>query len=223
MVSDIIYVGATFSAKVSDSILKFGNIITGLSQPAITFITAAMIGPITTPTISNVLLSWSTLAAGMASRAESAGSQPSNLRKLPLLRGTVQQRVVSGIPSTSSGIFSQSWISAFLRFVRSAGKIIKSVQRRLSKGSFVGARAKRVRCVVVEDAGRADVYCLTVPATGCFAIEGGLIVSNCGDDWRYACMSRPWVKSLLKPETTKFSGYAPARSSVAADSAFKVM
>jgi hypothetical protein len=46
---------------------------------------------------------------------------------------------------------------------------------------------------------------------------------HAGDDWRYACMSRPWVKSLPKPETTKFSGYAPARSSVAADSAFKVM
>jgi hypothetical protein len=50
-----------------------------------------------------------------------------------------------------------------------------------------------VRCVSVEKAPKADVYCLTVPATGSFAIEGGIIVANCADEARYACMSRPWV------------------------------
>ncbi len=51
-------------------------------------------------------------------------------------------------------------------------------------------------CVSVEPAGRGDVYCLTVPSTGCFAVEGGLIVSNCADDIRYGCASRPWVQDL---------------------------
>jgi hypothetical protein len=30
-----------------------------------------------------------------------------------------------------------------------------------------------------------DVYCLTVPETGCFAVNGGLIVANCKDSERY--------------------------------------
>ncbi len=37
-------------------------------------------------------------------------------------------------------------------------------------------------------AGNADVYCLNVPDTGNFAIENGVIVSNC-DALRYLCMS----------------------------------
>jgi len=56
-----------------------------------------------------------------------------------------------------------------------------------------------VRCVSVEELSeRADVYCLTVPSTGCFAIEGGLLVSNCADEWRYACMSRPYIPDARK-------------------------
>lgn len=39
----------------------------------------------------------------------------------------------------------------------------------------------------VEDAGKADVYCLTVPTTEAFSVNG-LVVHNC----RYACMSRPY-------------------------------
>jgi len=35
------------------------------------------------------------------------------------------------------------------------------------------------RCLSVTEAGRADVYCLTVPGIGAFAVGGGLIVHNC--------------------------------------------
>jgi hypothetical protein len=52
----------------------------------------------------------------------------------------------------------------------------------------------------IEDAGRADVYCLTVPATEAFCIEGGLIVHNC-DALRYGCLYRSWVKIEPKPDT----------------------
>ena len=45
------------------------------------------------------------------------------------------------------------------------------------------------------DAGRADVYCLTVPTLGAFMLGNGLTVSNCGDSARYACMSRPWTRA----------------------------
>lgn len=48
-------------------------------------------------------------------------------------------------------------------------------------------------CLSVSDAGRADVYCLTVPDTGNFVLANGAVVHNCGDEARYACMSRPWI------------------------------
>ena len=54
---------------------------------------------------------------------------------------------------------------------------------------------------------RADVYCLTVPSIGHFAVEGGILVSNCGDEWRYACMSRPYqpVKAVPpKPDRLQY-------------------
>lgn len=51
--------------------------------------------------------------------------------------------------------------------------------------------AALVRCRSVADAGRRDVYCLTVPGTSAFAIEGGLVVHN--------------TRYLLCPQTTKGS------------------
>jgi hypothetical protein len=41
--------------------------------------------------------------------------------------------------------------------------------------------------VAVEPAGRADAWCVSVPATSSFSVAGGLIVHNCGDELRYAC------------------------------------
>jgi hypothetical protein len=41
------------------------------------------------------------------------------------------------------------------------------------------------RAVRIEEAGPLDVYCLSVPSTGNFAVNGGLIVKNCGDETRY--------------------------------------
>jgi hypothetical protein len=51
-------------------------------------------------------------------------------------------------------------------------------------------------CINLSEVEPGDVYCLTVPETGCFAIEGGLLVSNCYDDSRYAAMSRPWTNDV---------------------------
>jgi hypothetical protein len=41
-----------------------------------------------------------------------------------------------------------------------------------------------VQVLRVEDAGTEDVYCLTVPDMGCFAMEGGVILRQC-DEMRY--------------------------------------
>ena len=41
------------------------------------------------------------------------------------------------------------------------------------------ARANALdRCVAVQSAGQADVYCLTVPATSSFCVAGGVVVHN---------------------------------------------
>jgi hypothetical protein len=78
--------------------------------------------------------------------------------------------------------------------------------------------ARLVRCVSVVEAGRVDVYCLTVPSYECFVIEGGLVVSNCADEWRYACMSRPFVPvPVVRARSAPDVGYAPFRSAAPDD------
>jgi len=57
------------------------------------------------------------------------------------------------------------------------------------------ARAFGLVCLRVEDAGREDVYCLTVPETGNFALANGAIVANCADAIRYGLMSRPYIRN----------------------------
>jgi hypothetical protein len=37
---------------------------------------------------------------------------------------------------------------------------------------------------------------------------------HCGDEWRYACMSRPWVPVIEKPKPENISGYRPYRMDV---------
>ena len=62
------------------------------------------------------------------------------------------------------------------------------------------AQKRGVVCLSLREAGQADVYCLTVPSTKAFSIEGGIIVHNCADEARYGCMSRPWMKEKPKTE-----------------------
>ena len=63
----------------------------------------------------------------------------------------------------------------------------------------MGITARPVRCVSVENWGKADVYCLTVAKPHRFTVEGGLTVHNCADEIRYACMSRPWIRPKPEP------------------------
>lgn len=48
-----------------------------------------------------------------------------------------------------------------------------------------------MRVRMIEPAGTADVYNMEVEDTHDFAVESGVIVHNCYDEWRYVCMSRP--------------------------------
>jgi hypothetical protein len=66
-----------------------------------------------------------------------------------------------------------------------AGKIsqlISIVKQKRVRGSAL------LKVVKIEQAGRADVYCITVPDSGHFALASGLIVSNC-DEMRYRLMT----------------------------------
>jgi len=51
------------------------------------------------------------------------------------------------------------------------------------------ARHAALRCVKIEVASRADVYCLEVPDNHAFAVGNGTIVHNCLDAMRYAFMT----------------------------------
>ena len=52
----------------------------------------------------------------------------------------------------------------------------------------------------IEYAGKADVYNMEVEDTHNFVVNGGAVVHNCDDEWRYVCMARPIAprKSHLK-------------------------
>lgn len=59
-----------------------------------------------------------------------------------------------------------------------------------------------MRVKSITFAGYADVYNMEVEDTHSFAVEGGIIVHNCYDETRYACMSRPLATPKPKePET----------------------
>jgi len=46
-----------------------------------------------------------------------------------------------------------------------------------------------LRVVAVEPFGFADVYCMTVPRWGRFALANGAVVHNCADEVRYRILA----------------------------------
>lgn len=193
----------TSNARASDFIAECGRPTMGPSQMASMCITGMKIGPTTSPKTSKLFRGESTGPIGMVSHQASAESRRSSGPPAPQRSGTAARSAVSGTPTTTSGTSAPRWTAAFLRSVRSVAAAIWSAQRAWRRGGFAGEPARPVRCVSVERlTERADVYCLTVPSLGRFAIEGGLIVANCADEWRYACMSRPWTPPAreLKPK-----------------------
>jgi hypothetical protein len=64
-------------------------------------------------------------------------------------------------------------------------------------------------CLAVRDAGRDDVYCLTVPETGNFELANGMIVANCADSVRYSCTSRPYSRPEGDPDKGRIMTVGP--------------
>lgn len=59
-----------------------------------------------------------------------------------------------------------------------------------------------MRVRTVKPAGKQDVYNMEVNEVHDFVIQGGVVVHNCADEWRYFCMSRP-IKPV--PVETKYN------------------
>ena len=75
--------------------------------------------------------------------------------------------------------------------LKSASSVARSTRQPTApdpEASFATSTVGKQRCVRVEEAGRSDVYCLNVPSTAAFCIEGGFLVHNSADELRYAMM-----------------------------------
>lgn len=62
------------------------------------------------------------------------------------------------------------------------------------------AAGRTLRCVAVTPSSNSDVYCISVPGEHAFAVEGGLLVSNCMDSTRYLCMGMAKHGTIARPE-----------------------
>lgn len=60
-------------------------------------------------------------------------------------------------------------------------------------------------CIAVEDAGCEDVYCLTVPEAGFFALSNSIIVSNCQDERQFSSAQGVEKHVLIIDEATQLS------------------
>lgn len=65
--------------------------------------------------------------------------------------------------------------------------------------------AVELKCLSVRKSLNSDVYCLEVPTTHAFAIEGGIIVHNCEDGLRYLVQGLAHAK--LKYLSDPYAGY----------------
>jgi hypothetical protein len=115
--------------------------------------------------------------------------------------GTPLTLVGRGTRNTGTRTSSHPWRLELRPPAKSAAGPISSWLRAGLKVNIALGLAGLARCVSVEEAGKADVFCLSMEE-GHFTIEGGIVVSNCADEWRYAHMSRPMP--AFKPEPKKW-------------------
>jgi len=206
-VVDTTSAGAIFKEMGFGSIELCGKALSATFQKVRTFITKIMMRTTTHPTTWSAWKPSRICEIGMAKKVVSADSGPYTKHASPPLSGTLPKRAGNGIAITSSEIYARSWSSVNLQPVTSAAAATWSPSLNESRANIAATRARPVLCVAVEEAGSEAVYCLTEPETNAFTIHGGIVVHNCADDWRYACMSRPWVRK--KPDDKKADPFRP--------------
>lgn len=190
--------GITYAATIFRNVVSaftgwFGNGTTERFQKLRTYTIKMAIARITSPITSNASPSQITLELNTVPKAASVQSILSERQSLLLRSGMGAKLGEIGTESITKNALGRGFCRKSLQIVTNAASHIwlRFIAER--KASSVAVLVKPVRCVSVEKAGRAPVYCLTEPVTSAFTIEGGFIVHNCADEWRYACMSRPWV------------------------------
>lgn len=199
----ITFVADTFREKAQGFMSLFGNTTTERFNTENIFTMPMATDQITTYQTLNACLSKSICLISMVLQAPAL--EEGLLQRLSLLlsHGMGAQKGRNGIRSILKKISGQLWMQRLVPFAKNAESHIKSVLQKLSKVNFAAQTVERVRCVSVERLKeKRDVYCLTVPSTGVFAIQGGILVSNCADDWRYACMSRPFSRPIKQRKKT---------------------
>jgi hypothetical protein len=216
MVSGTTYAVATFRRRVSDCIESFGSFILESSQMETTFTTQMETEQTIKSRICNVSVTSTTSQESMELSQESGARKASTRPGCLHQSGMDRKRAASGTHNTTISTSGLSWKRQSMLYVSTAARLIKSTLLRSIKASFAETTARRALCVSVEVMReKQDVYCLTVPSNSRFSIESGLIVSNCADDSRYACMSRPFsreVKQRKKPAEVGTIGWVYQRT-----------
>ncbi|MFW6076627.1 MAG: terminase large subunit domain-containing protein [Hyphomicrobiales bacterium] len=118
----------------------------------------------------------------------------------------LSQRVL--LSSPPPGRISAAFVTTFAAITSCArgaakdtGAVLATRRSRFMRiaPSIAAGGAKPLRCVAVEECGRADVYCLTVPSVGAFTLPNGITVANCYDEVRYSLFSRHSVFRRKQP------------------------
>jgi hypothetical protein len=129
------------------------------------------------------------------------------------------------MPASRDGAEHLEWMmrSAFVLNAEKASLPINIANRSVAPTAAVASTALALGpiCSGVNETSRADVYCFTVPDTGNFEMANGMIAAQCADDARYACLSRPWLKTKLAPEPVK-DAYRPPGEEIPSSN-FKVL
>ena len=102
------------------------------------------------------------------------------------LAQTARQSILGA--QASEGVYVCDLRQAVLVMDSEAGQVLPSQLSRNGDSAAYG-QATLVRIRSITEAGEAEVYCLTTPATGAFEVAGGVVVSNC-DALRYWAVGR---------------------------------
>jgi hypothetical protein len=190
-----------FRKRGSGCIGLFGKLQTAVSQMGTTSTIETATRLTTRFRIWNACRSLSILACSTAQKVGAAVGNIFEKLALRQRRGTAVMSAGNGIAIITSETSAPSSSGASSLCASNATRNSKHQLFERGKQSSVTRTVERVTCVAVEKLSEpADVYCLTVPSTGVFAINGGILVSNCADEWRYALASRPWLGSAPKSD-----------------------
>ena len=204
MASATIFAGAISKGAELGFTALFGKRISALYQMACISTTKTTTGGITAWGIWSCSAWSNTSAAFMDSTAGNGRGYQFTRRLRPLDIGTARLMGETGIPNTSARISRRFLPNGLLQHAMNAAWNTWRAACSFIAQSIVETTAKRVRCVSVERLQeKQDVYCLTVPGHGNFALANGIIVANCADEARYACLSRPYIPKPKTPEKPK--------------------